>query len=185
MGNHRPAPSSELRLARSQRRPRFCPRRPVKAAGQVRVEKGAVYCPQAGDKLWTGPYRRDGSGRKPSVGDAGDPSMKSTSGTADLSALRGAMGDAAPSALVVGLREQSNHRTVPDVVGVARASERAPKSSGSPVPPVNNGQGAAGGQRKLVVRGLADPRLVNRLRFAGLGFARWDRLVAIQLRLGT
>jgi len=109
--------------------------------------------------------------------------MESTSGTADLGALRGATGDAAPSAMVVGLREQANHRTVPDVVGVARASECAPKSSGLPAPPVNNGQGAAGGQRELVVRGLADPRLVGRLRFAGLGFARWDRLVAIQLRL--
>ena len=123
MGNHRPAPPSELRLDRSQRRPRFRPRVPVKAAGQTRVEKGAVCCPQAGDKLWRGPYRRDGSGRKPSVGDAGDPSMESTSGTADLGALRGATGDAAPWALVVGLREQANHRTVPDVVG-ARSRER-------------------------------------------------------------
>lgn len=109
--------------------------------------------------------------------------MESTSGTADLGALRGATGDAAPWALMVGLREQANHRTVPDVVGVARASECALKSSGLPVPPVNNGQGAAGGQRELVVRGLADLGLVGRLRSAGRGFARWGRVVAIQPRL--
>lgn len=102
------------------------------------VEKGAVCSPQAGDKLWIVPYRRCDCGRKPTVADVGGQSTESTSGVADLGALRGAPGEASPRPWVVGRRKRPDRPTVPNAPARLVQTRSWRPSFGSPALPVNS-----------------------------------------------
>lgn len=147
--------------SRSQRRPRFRCRRLVKAAVPAKVEQGAVYSPQAGEKLWILPCLSQRAGRKPSLMSQVANRWKAPRVSLISVALRGALRDAGPRPWVVGQREQLDLPTVPIALARFDLAQARPirPSFGSQAPPVNNGWDAAGGRRKPIVRGSADPKL--------------------------
>lgn len=163
--------------SRSQRRPRFRCRRLVKAAVPARIEKGAVYSPQAGEKLWILPCLMQRAGRKPSRMAQVADRWKAPRVSPISVALRGAPRDASPRPWVVGQREQLDLPTVPSVLvrfDLAQAGPIGP-SFGSQAPSVNSGWDAAGGRRKPIVRGSADPKLRDSHAIRKSGFARRSR----------
>jgi hypothetical protein len=120
-----------------------------------------VYSPQAGEKLWILPCLMQRAGRKPGRMAQVADRWKAPRVSLISVALRGAPGDADPGPWVVGQREQLDLPTVPSALvrfDLAQAGPIGP-SFGSQAPSVNSGWDAAGGRRKPIVRGSADPKL--------------------------